>query len=124
VDLFYSALNGDSSFVYVDPLICIQRPSASDGTWDKLSKNKEGWLGNAMIYTSLGFRDRLRFNHFSYLERLRIQNGITFFKVYRPILRRRLAKAEALARKGQAPVVDDQSNGTFRTVALQGASAE
>jgi hypothetical protein len=124
VDLFYSALNGDSSFVYVDPLICIQRPSASDGTWDKLSKNKEGWLGNAMIYTSLGLRDRLRFNHFSYLERLRIQNGITFFKVYRPILRRRLAKAEALARKGQAPVVDDQSNGTFRMVALQGASAE
>jgi hypothetical protein len=124
VDLFYSALNGDSSFVYVDPLICIQRPSASDGTWDKLSKNKEGWLGNAMIYTSLGFRDRLRFNHFSYLERLRIQNGITFFKVYRPILRRRLAKAEALAAKGQASVVHNQSNGTFRTVALQGASAE
>jgi hypothetical protein len=77
-----------------------------------------------MIYTSLGFRDRLRFDHFSYLERLRIQNGITFFKVYRPILRRRLAKAEALARKGQAPVADDQPNGTFRTVALQGASPE
>ena len=64
VDLFYSALNGNSSYVYVDPLICIQRPSASDGSWDKLSKNnEEGWLGNAMIYTSLSLRERLRFNH-------------------------------------------------------------
>src|SRR5208283_4299004 len=50
--------------VHADPLICIQRPSASDGTWDKLSKNQEGWLGNAMIYTSLGWRERLRFSHF------------------------------------------------------------
>ena len=123
VDLFYSALNGDSSFVHVDPLICIQRPSASDGTWDKLSKNKEGWLGNAMIYTSLGLRERLRFSHFSYLERFRIHNGIMFFKVYRPILRRRLAKAEALARKGQAVVVDDQAHGEFRVVNLKSESA-
>jgi hypothetical protein len=123
VDLFYSALNGDSSFVHVDPLICIQRPSGSDGTWDKLSKNKEGWLGNAMIYTSLGLRERLRFSHFSYLERFRIHNGIMFFKVYRRILRRRLAKAEALARKGQVPVADDQGYGEFRVVELQGKSA-
>jgi hypothetical protein len=123
VDLFYSALNGDSSFVYVDPLICIQRPSASDGSWDKLSKNKEGWLGNAMIYTSLSFRDRLRFNRFSYLERFRIDNGVLFFNVYRPILRRRLAKAEALAGKGLLPVAADQANGTFRAVELQSKSA-
>jgi len=123
VDLFYSALNGDSSFVYVDPLICIQRPSASDGSWDKLSKNKEGWLGNAMIYTSLGLRDRLRFNRFSYLERFRIHNGMTFFNVYRPILRRRLEKAEALARKGHAPVIDEKPNGTYRVVELQPGSA-
>jgi len=120
VDLFYSVLNGNSSFVYVDPLICIQRPSASDGTWDKHSKNKEGWLGHAMIYTSLGLRERLRFNHFSYLERLRIQNGITFFKIYRSILRRRLAKAERLALKGQAPIVDAKADGTFTVVELQG----
>jgi hypothetical protein len=124
VDLFYSALNGDSSFVYVDPLICIQRPSVSDGTWDKLSKNKEGWLGNAMIYTSLDLHERLCFNRFSYLERFRIHNGIMFFKVYRPILRRRLAKAEALSRRGQAPVFDDQADGTFRMVKLQGKSAD
>jgi hypothetical protein len=123
VDLFYSALNGDSSFVYVDPLICIQRPSASDGTWDKLSKNKEGWLGHAMIYTSLGLRDRLRFHHFSYLERFRIHNGILFFKIYRPILRRKLAKAEALASQGQAPAIDEKVNGTFRVLELQGKPA-
>ncbi len=124
VDLFYSALNGDSSFVYVDPLICIQRPSASDGSWDKLSKNKEGWLGNAMIYTSLGWRERLRFHHFSYLERFRIHNGIAFFKVYRSILRRRLAKAEALSRQGQVPVIDEKANGTFTVLELQGNPAE
>jgi hypothetical protein len=124
IDLFYSALNGDSSFVYVDPLICIQRASASDGTWDKLSKNKEGWLGHAMIYTSLNWRERLRFHHFSYLERMRIDNGILFFKVYRPILRRRLAKAEALARQGQVPVIDEKANGTFRVVELQGNPAD
>jgi hypothetical protein len=124
VDLFYSALNGDSSFVYVDPLIAIQRASASDGTWDKLSKNKEGWLGHAMIYTSLSWRERLRFHHFSYLERFRIQNGISFFKVYRSVLRRRLAKAEALTRQGQAPVMDEKANGTFRVVELQGNPAD
>jgi hypothetical protein len=123
VDLFYSALNGNSSFVYIDPLICIQRPSASDGSWDKLSKNKEGWLGNAMIYTSLSLRDRLRFNRFSYLERFRIDNGVLFFKVYRPFLRRRLEKAEALARQGQAPVVDDTTDGTFKVVELQSTPA-
>ncbi len=123
VDLFYSALNGNESFFYVNPLICIQRPSASDGSWDKLSKNKEGWLGNAMIYTSLSFRDRLRFDRFSYLERFRIDNGVMFFKVYRAILRRRLEKTEALVRKGQIPPVDDTTNGTFNVVELRGTAA-
>jgi hypothetical protein len=113
VDLFYSALNGDSSFVHVDPLICIQRPSDSDGTWDTRNKNKEGWLGNAMIYTSLRFPDRLRFNHFSYLERFRIHTGMWFFNLYRPLLRRRLAKAEAFARRQQIPPADDQAQGAF-----------
>ena len=61
---------------------------------------------------------------FSYLERFRIHNGIMFFKVYRPILRRRLAKAEALSRRGQAPVFDDRPDGTFRMVKLQGKSAD
>jgi hypothetical protein len=123
VDLFYSALNGDSSFVYVDPLICIQRPSVSDGSWDKLSKNKEGWLGNAMIYTSLGLRERLSFNRFSFLERFRIHNGMAFFNVYRPILRRRLKKAELLAPKDGHPAVDEQLDGTFRVVELPSESA-
>jgi hypothetical protein len=113
VDLFYSALNGDSSFVHVDPLICIQRPSESDGTWDKHSKNKDGWLGQAMIYTSLGLRERLRFNHFSYMERFRIHNGIWFFNVYRAVLRRRLAQTEMRARRGEIPLVEDNAEGTF-----------
>jgi glycosyl transferase, family 25 len=119
VDLFYSALNGNNSFFYVDPVICIQRPSESDGTWDKASKNKDGWLGQAMIYTSLRFRDKLRFNHFSYMERFRIHNGIWFFCVYRALMRRRLIRTEALARKGQASTnTDEQTYGTFATVNL------
>ena len=46
-----------------------------------------------------------------------------FFKVYRPILRRRLEKTEALVRKGEIPPVDDTTNGTFRVVELQGTAA-
>lgn len=104
VDLFYSVLVGNNAFVHVDPLACIQRPSESDGTWDTRSLNKSGWLGNAMIYTSLDFRGRFRFDRFSFLERVRIQNGITFFKVFRAFLARKLAKAEARAKKAAVPV--------------------
>jgi hypothetical protein len=118
VDLFYSALNGDSSFVYVDPMICIQRPSKSDGSWDKRSKNPDGWLGQAMIYTSLGWRDQLRFNHFSYLERFRIHNGIWFFNVYRPLLRKRLSKAEAVASKEKNPPAEEKIEGSYVVVDL------
>ena len=124
VDLFYSALNGNNSFFHVDPEICIQRASESDGTWDQASKNKDGWLGQAMIYTSLRFRDKLRFNHFSYMERFRIHNGIWFFCVYRAMMRRRLLKTEMLARKGKFPVVTgDQTPGTFAIVNLPEGSA-
>jgi len=122
VDLFYSALNGDNSFVHVNPLICIQRPSASDGSWDKQSKNKDGWLGNAMIYTSLDRAGRLRFNHFSRMERFRIENGIWFFNVYRPICRRRIARAEARARRNQFSPVEPRAEGTFVEVDLTDGS--
>jgi hypothetical protein len=118
VDLFYSALNGDSSFVHANPVICIQRPSASDGTWDKLSKNKEGWLGQAMVYTALGFRDRLRFSHFSNGEKFRIQQGIWFFNVYRGALRQKMAKTEERARRGEIPLVEEKAEGIFEIVDL------
>lgn len=103
VDLFYSVLAGNNAFVHVNPLACIQRPSESDGTWDTRSLNKSGWLGNAMIYTSLDYRDRFRFKTFSVMERVRIQNGINFFKVFRAFLGWKLAKAEAKAKKGMVP---------------------
>jgi hypothetical protein len=103
----------------LDPVICIQRPSESDGTWDKASKNKDGWLGQAMIYTSLRFRDKLRFNHFSYMERFRIHNGIWFFCVYRWLMRKRLLKTEALARNGKFQSIDDKhTHGSFAIVDL------
>ena len=124
VDLFYSALNKNDSLFYVYPPICIQRASVSDGTWDKSSKNKEGWLGQAMIYTSLRFRDKLRFNHFSYMERFRIHNGIWFFCVFRAMMRKRLLKTEALARKGKFERnMDEHIYGSFSVMDLPAKAA-
>jgi hypothetical protein len=123
IDLFYSALNGDSSVASINPMICIQRPSESDGTWDKRSLNKSGWLGNAMIYTSLSVREKLRFNRFSILERIRIENGVSFFKIYRNILRSRLKKAEKEIRRGRAPAITEYPLGEYQVALLTGGPA-
>lgn len=120
IDVFYSALVGNAAYVHVNPLICIQRPSSSDGTWDKRSLNKEGWLGKAMIYSSLDFRGRLRFSDFSPAERFRVENGLLFFKFFRWFQRRRLQRAEARARVGgSSPVPDDGPVGEWREEVLQ-----
>lgn len=93
VDLFYTAVVGDNAFCHTYPLLCLQRASASDGTWDKTGKNLQGWLARAMVFTSLTFRDKLRYKEFSLFERLKIRNGMTFFLVLRMILRRKLNQA-------------------------------
>ena len=117
IDLFYTCLIGNNAWVHVNPLVCIQRPSESDGTWDKRSLNKSGWLGTAMIYTSLDWRERLRFSRFSPMERMRVQNGIAFFNVFRLVLRRRLATSLAKAGTGPTPVIEAPA-GEFTPVAL------
>lgn len=93
VDVFLTILNRNSAFVHVHPLVCIQRPSDSDGTWDKRNLGQSGWLGQAMIYTALDYPERLRFNHFPLMERIRIENGISFFKVYRHAMKLKVALA-------------------------------
>lgn len=126
VDLFYSAMLGDRAFVHVNPLICVQRPSGSDGTWDKRSLNKEGWLGNAMRYTALDSAGRAQFRAFSAAERMRVRNGILFFKVYRWWQRRRLAAAEARARRGGGGggVTDEGPPVSFVEETLRGPAGE
>jgi hypothetical protein len=124
IDLFYSCLNGNFSVASINPMICIQRPSESDGTWDKRSVNKSGWLGNAMIYTSLNLPEKLRFNRFSILERVRIENGVSFFKVYRNILRGKLKKAEKEVKAGRRPAISEYPLGEYQIVQLSGGAAE
>jgi hypothetical protein len=116
IDLFYTALNGDADFACINPLICIQRPSESDGTWDTRSLNKSGWLGNAMIYTSLSMREKLRFNRFSLMERFRIENGISFFKVYRSVCRGKLKKAEKQVQEGRIPPITEYPPGEYQLI--------
>ncbi len=109
VDLFYTTVVGDNAYCHTYPLLCVQRPSASDGTWDKSGKNMEGWLGKAMVFTSLTFRDKLRYSAFPLFERLKIRNGMTFFLVLRVILRRKLRKTIASGRK----VAETKAEGQF-----------
>ena len=111
IDLFYSVVVGNNAFGHTYPLLCLQRASASDGTWDKSGKNMEGWLGKAMVFTSLTFRDKLRYKEFSLFERLKIRNGMTFFLVFRKILRSRLNKA---LRQGKR-LVETRPEGNFVT---------
>lgn len=118
IDLFYTALNGDADFACINPLICIQRPSASDGTWDSRNLSKSGWLGNAMIYTSLSLPEKLRFNRFSLMERFRIENGVSFFKIYRNVLRGRLKKAEKQIKTGRIPAITEYPLGEYQLVEL------
>ncbi|GEM_PF-1153003 len=83
VDLFYSMMVWNAALIHFNPLVCIQRPSASDGTWDNRNLAKAGWLGNAMLYSSLDFRDRWRSDLFPFAEKMKIRNGLMFFVVYR-----------------------------------------
>lgn len=115
IDLFYSALLGDEDYGYVRPQLALQRATESDGSWDKRSLNKEGWLQNAMRFTALTFREKLRFTEFGWMERLRITNGMTAMKVIRFAMKKQLAKA----RKAGADVSGGAGQaGEFVEVAL------
>ncbi|MHB8522434.1 MAG: glycosyltransferase family 25 protein [Limisphaerales bacterium] len=83
VDLFYSMTIWNSALIHANPLICTQRASASDGTWDSRNQSKAGWLGKAMIYSSLDYAGRIRTDLFPTIEKFKIENGLTFFIFYR-----------------------------------------
>lgn len=117
-DLFYHAINGDDAFASVYPPICIQRATESDGTWDKRKLNASGWMGNAQLYTSLDRQDKWRFNRFSLLERSKIEQGLTYFKVYGGICRNKLKKAEKKITLGQAPGISEYPLGEYQVVQL------
>jgi GR25 family glycosyltransferase involved in LPS biosynthesis len=86
VDLFFAMLVWNSGHVYFKPLICIQRASASDGTWSSGTRDKEGWLGQAMIYTAMNYKERRQTKLFPTAEKLKIENGLSFFLFYRVFL--------------------------------------
>jgi GR25 family glycosyltransferase involved in LPS biosynthesis len=110
VDLFYSMVLGNNALVYSDPLICIQRASTSDGTWDSRDVAKSGWLGKAMVYTSLSVADRRKTNLFPFAEKMKIENGIRFFAVYRRYLR---FQQKLLSMLGKTPVLTPPPVGEF-----------
>jgi glycosyl transferase family 25 len=118
IDTFYTILNRNRAVVHVDPLAAIQRPSVSDGTWDKRNVSAAGWLGQAMIYTALGWREKLRFSRFSVAERIRIENGVTFFKVYRQVMRRLRHRPVVPEQAPEAVAAAAARSGTFEPVAL------
>ncbi|MDD2709172.1 MAG: glycosyltransferase family 25 protein [Verrucomicrobiae bacterium] len=104
-DTYFTIMNRNRAVAHVYPPATIQRPSASDGSWDSRSLAKSGWLGNAILYTSLDLRDRLRFNHFSIMERIRIENGKSFFRVFKLIKGLQLARSRRrMANPDQGPL--------------------
>ena len=94
VDTFFTIINRNDACVQVNPLACIQRASESDGTWDSRDLGKTGWLGKAMIYSALPYRERIRFDRFPLFERFKIEQGLLFFRAYRHVMRLKVARAK------------------------------
>jgi hypothetical protein len=86
VDLFYTMVIWNSALFHSEPLICTQRPSESDGTWDARKVSKSGWLGKAMIYAALDRKGRRETKILSSLEKFNLEQGLIFFRVYRTYL--------------------------------------
>jgi GR25 family glycosyltransferase involved in LPS biosynthesis len=93
VDTFFTIINRNEACVHINPLACIQRASESDGTWDSRDLGKTGWLGKAMIYSALPYRERLRFDELAMFERFKIEQGLLFFRAYRHIMRLKTGRA-------------------------------
>lgn len=119
IDTLYTIVNRNDAIVHLDPLAAVQRASASDGTWDSRNISSSGWLGQAMIYTSLSWREKLRFKGFPLVEKIKIENGRTFFKVYRHVMKRAKRLKPGIPRKSIAEVeADARKTGAFQVVEL------
>lgn len=86
VDLFYTMIIGDKALVHSRPMICTQRASVSDGTWDKENVAKEGWLGKAMLYTAMDKHEQKATDLFPKIEKFKIGQGLMFFRFYTKFL--------------------------------------
>lgn len=117
VDTFFTIVNRNEACVHIDPLVCIQRASESDGTWDSRDLNKTGWLGKAMIYSALSYRERLKFDQLPVWERLKIEQGLLFFRVYRHVMRLKAGPRKKRHDTSSASLGCD-SGGEFIEVAL------
>lgn len=119
IDTLYTIVNRNDAIVHLNPLAAVQRPSKSDGSWDKRDISHAGWLGQAMIYTSLSFREKLAFKGLPLVEKIKIENGRSFFKVYRHIMKRSKRRKPGVPQKSVAEVTADaMKTGRFETVEL------
>jgi hypothetical protein len=117
VDTFFTIINRNQAWVHINPLACIQRASTSDGTWDSRDLGKTGWLGQAMIYSALPYRERFKFDQLPLWEKLKIEQGLLFFRAYRHIMRLK-AKPKGTSPISMASQVACASGGDFIEVAL------
>lgn len=110
VDLFYTMMIGDKALVHSRPMICTQRASVSDGTWDKREVAKEGWLGKAMLYTAMDKDEQKSTDLFPKIEKFKIGNGLMFFRFYTKFLR---LQQRFLNRGDRRPPLLERTPGEF-----------
>ncbi len=119
IDTLYTIVNRNDAIVHLNPLAAVQRASASDGSWDNRNVSSSGWLGQAMIYTALSFKEKLRFKGLPFTEKIKIENGRSFFKVYRHIMKRVKRRKPNTPQKTIAEVTQDaMKTGAFQVVDL------
>jgi hypothetical protein len=124
VDLFYSMMIWNSALVHSNPLICTQRASASDGTWDSRNISQAGWLGKAMVYSALDYPGRFRTDIFPVVEKLKIENGLKFFIFFRLYLRLQQTVLHAIRRcLGKSLPTREPADGAFVHTGHMGLSS-
>lgn len=117
VDTFFTIINRNNACVHVNPLAAIQRASKSDGTWDSHDLGKTGWLGKAMIYSALPYRERYSFDQLPLWEKFKIEQGLLFFRAYRHVMRLKAKPKGEPSRSATSGIACD-AGGQFVEVAL------
>lgn len=72
-----------------------------------------------MIYTSLDFKGKRAFKGFPLLDKIKIHNGVTFFKIFRVIMKCLKRVKHAGAAPSLAEIVATaRATGSFETIVL------
>ncbi len=116
LDCMYTIANGNRSFLSVNPMPIAQRVSQSDTGWDKDNRVGSGWWVDAMLYTSLTYRERLRFNRWTTRQKLKMENGLPILIIWRRVCQIRLALAERRRRKNTDAIL--RAGGEFEAEEL------